>query len=577
MRATEEHSPCPTRPSVSAAPYSPWWTVTVLALTVALLPQHARAEAERAADLETNPSSLRAPALSLEAGPDLEPMVRHYAYSEHGRRSFQTWLQRAAVFQREVRHALATAGVPEDLWLVAMVESGYVPDARSPANAVGLWQFMSPVALEHGLRIDRWVDERMDPTQSTRAAAKYLQALHERFGTWELALAAYNMGPSALMHSIQKYNTNDFEKLATLEAGLPHETVQYVARIGACIVVAANADQLGFTFDSAAPSPYTEVSVQPGTSLARLSNVLRVDMEELSALNPSLKRNRVPPGGQRLVVRIPEAATEAVSNPHWMEHAAPHLGEHRLRFGETLSDVAKHYGVSTRRLAELNDFHQNEEVPHGTFLLVPPSTQPQVEQSAWVVAVPTQVTAPSQRSRLFFRVRKGMDLKSIAEFFQVTERELEVWNEIDRDAHLHEGMFLQVFAPITAPVEHAIVKRQDEVQLFDRGSVDFLEYYEASRGRVRHTHLCEEGDSMEALSNQYGLSVGSIARINGISRRSDLEEGQPVVVYVEKENAPLAAKLQEVAEQDAPLAEGAVEPEESLELDDPVEATPEAI
>src|SRR5690606_34255177 len=104
-------------------------------------------------------------------------------------------------------------GLPKDLVWLSLIESGHNPLASSPAGAAGLWQFIPSSGRMYGLTVDRWVDERLDPRRSTRAAARFLSDLYQRFGSWELAMAAYNMGHAGLLRSVRKYNTNDFWRL----------------------------------------------------------------------------------------------------------------------------------------------------------------------------------------------------------------------------------------------------------------------------------------------------------------------------------------------------------------------------
>ena len=129
-----------------------------------------------------------------------------------------------------MRRVLREQGLPEDLIWVSLVESGFDPAIRSPAGAAGLWQLMPDGARIYGLVVDRWIDERLDPERSTDAAARYLADLHRRFGAWELALAAYNMGYGGLLAAIRKYNTNDYWELSRFESGIPFETALYVPR-----------------------------------------------------------------------------------------------------------------------------------------------------------------------------------------------------------------------------------------------------------------------------------------------------------------------------------------------------------
>src|SRR5947207_5913793 len=109
-----------------------------------------------------------------------------------------------------IREVLRARGLPEDLAFTAMIESGFKPDAVSRVGAKGMWQFMAPTARGYGLRVDRWVDERLDPEKSTVAAARYLHDLHELFGSWALAQAAYNAGEVKVARAIQHTGSRGF-------------------------------------------------------------------------------------------------------------------------------------------------------------------------------------------------------------------------------------------------------------------------------------------------------------------------------------------------------------------------------
>ncbi|MEO0325620.1 MAG: lytic transglycosylase domain-containing protein, partial [Myxococcota bacterium] len=170
----------------------------------------------------------------------------YFKSDRRGRRLMRGWIQRSARYGAMIQRELRAAGQPEDLRCVAMAESGFDPTVRSRRGAAGMWQFVEGTGAEYGLTRDRWVDARLDPVASTRAAARFLGDLHQRFGSWELALAAYNMGYGALLRAIRKYNTNDYWTLAALEAGLPFETRIYVAKISACAVVMRNPERFGF-------------------------------------------------------------------------------------------------------------------------------------------------------------------------------------------------------------------------------------------------------------------------------------------------------------------------------------------
>ncbi|MCZ7684286.1 MAG: lytic transglycosylase domain-containing protein [Sandaracinaceae bacterium] len=213
-----------------------------------------------------------------------------------GNRFVRAWLQRVDRYGPTIRETLGRQGLPRDLIFVAMVESGFDPTARSHAGAAGMWQFVERTGESFDLPVDHWVDMRLDPARSTEAAARYLGQLRDRFGTWELAFAAYNMGYGALLRAIRKYNTNDYWTLAHLEAALPFETNIYVAKIVACAIVAHNPERFGLG-DLAREQPvrFQTVSIPGGVSLSVVARAAGTTSERLRELNPALRRGRTPP------------------------------------------------------------------------------------------------------------------------------------------------------------------------------------------------------------------------------------------------------------------------------------------
>ncbi len=193
--------------------------------------------------------------------------LEFYKNDPRGKSMATTWIRKSGRYAGAIRRVLREQSIPEDILWLSLVESGFDPTIHSPAGAAGLWQFMPEGARIYGLYVDRWVDERHDPERSTLAAARYLSDLKTRFGTWELAFAAYNMGYGGLLAAIKKYNTNDFWELSKLEAGVPFETALYVPKIVAIAIVARNKATFGLDsveLDSAVT--FDKVSVNSGVS-----------------------------------------------------------------------------------------------------------------------------------------------------------------------------------------------------------------------------------------------------------------------------------------------------------------------
>ena len=472
-----------------------------------------------------------------------EQVVRYLEYfkeSRRGRSLMAAWMRRSTRYGSMIRQVLRRHQLPEDLRCVAMAESGFDPTVRSRRGAVGMWQFVARTGREYGLSGNRWIDTRMDPEASTDAAARFLGDLHRRFGSWELALAAYNMGYGALMRSIRKYNTNDYWVLAELEAGLPFETTIYVAKIMACAVVMRNPDRFGY--DELTRDPPIEVErfeVPAGTPLNMVARAAQVPLAEIRALNPELRRGRVPPQSARRV-RVPAAAaTTFAARWNRVRRRAPAEQPYVVRFGEDLDDVAYRFRTRESTLEALNGIEEDERIRAGAVLMVPagePRERSLEERPR--VAVPDSHFAMAGRRRVFYRTARGDSLGSIARFFEVSVADLRRWNHVDPDAELQRGMFLQIFAPASVDLSQAVVLREGQVDVATVGTEEFFREYEESNGRVRFRYTCVEGDTMRRLARRFGLSVGSIARINRFSRRTDLVPGQEVLIYADESQVP---------------------------------------
>ncbi len=226
-----------------------------------------------------------------------------------GHAMFANLFRHSGRFRDLMRGELRQKTLPEDLVWVAMIESGFDPSARSASGACGLWQFMPETGKIYGLTVDRWLDQRYNPELATAAAADLLGDLHRRFGTWELALAAYNMGYAGVSAIVRRYNTNDFWSLARTEGTLPWQTTLYVPKILAAAVVAHNLGAFGFgelTVDP--PLAADRVEVPAGLPLAVVAQNAGCELKEVETLNPELRAGRTPPaldGDGPYTVKVP--------------------------------------------------------------------------------------------------------------------------------------------------------------------------------------------------------------------------------------------------------------------------------
>jgi membrane-bound lytic murein transglycosylase D len=475
--------------------------------------------------------------------------LEFYKNAPRGRSMISTWLKKSGRYGGAIRRVLRDQGLPEDILWLSLVESGFDPTVRSPAGAAGLWQFMPEGARIYGLTVDRWVDERLDPERSSLAAARYLADLHQRFGAWELAFAAYNMGYGGLLAAIRKYNTNDFWELSRLEAGVPLETALYVPKIIAMAIVARNRSLFGLDDVELDPAVVSDkIAVGSGVSLKTVATAAKVDLSAVEAVNPQLLAGRTPPlapwarNDSSWTVRVPAGSgPRAAQNiPRFFDREEK-LERYLVRWGESLDDIASFRTTTRSALQRLNGLRPGEIIRPGTVLFVPAAAgvgraaaqnllakAPEVRP---VIVVPEQQFAYPDRRRVFYRVIAGDALREIASVFAVSADELCRWNGIDPGASLHDGMTLQVFAPAGRDLSSALFLDEKDARVVAVGSPEFFTHFEALKGRKRVEIVAREGDSWNALSKRYALSLGMLERINHRGRSTPLHPGDRVVVY----------------------------------------------
>lgn len=222
------------------------------------------------------------------------------------------YLKRSGRYEGMIRTKLREQGMPEDLLYLSMIESGFNPNARSSAQAVGLWQFMAGTARDYGLRVDAYVDERRDPEKSTDAALRYLQDLYRQFGSWNLAAAAYNSGDGTVRRALQATTGSekgleaDFWRIRRL---LPSDTREYVPLIYAAALVGKDPQRYGLgDVERWLPVATDTVAVPGGTDLGVVARAVGASRGELRLLNPHLVRGMTPPG-EPYPVQVPDGSS----------------------------------------------------------------------------------------------------------------------------------------------------------------------------------------------------------------------------------------------------------------------------
>jgi membrane-bound lytic murein transglycosylase D len=354
-------------------------------------------------------------------------------------------LSRGQKYMPHIREVFAEEGIPQDLAYVALVESAFRPAAYSRAKAKGVWQFISSTGRIYGLKQDWWVDERSDTEKATRAAARYLKELHETFGDWNLALAAYNAGPGKVQRGIDRYKTTDYWKLRETRA-FRRETKNYVPLIHAAVVVAKAPEEYGFEITPEEPPVFETGEVEGAVDLRLIAECLETPVADIKALNPELRRLATP-ANRTFGLRVPVGKGDAVGP--CVEAIPP---EKRVRFrthvvarGQTFASIGKANGVRARDIAEANNLTVGKRLAVGTELIIPVDPRAQAtgaRRTASRTSAP--VVLPEKALKLEHKVRRGDTLGSIATRYGTTVRDIQTWNGL-RDTRIAAGHVLTIY------------------------------------------------------------------------------------------------------------------------------------
>ncbi len=253
--------------------------------------------------------ALSASGIPLTINSKVEYFIEYF--QTRGRQTFSRWLSRSTRYIPMMKEVFKRKGMPEDLVYVAMIESGFQMHARSFANAVGPWQFMSGTGRNYSLRIDQWIDERREPFKATVAAALYLKELSGIFnGDWYLAAAGYNAGENKILRAIDMYDTDDFWELSR-GSYLKRETKEYVPKLLAAAIIAKNPTHYGFSnVPYLPPIEFDTINIPTRTDLELVAKLAGTSYENIRMLNPDLRHLFTPPNYPDFQLKIPKGTRE---------------------------------------------------------------------------------------------------------------------------------------------------------------------------------------------------------------------------------------------------------------------------
>ena len=392
--------------------------------------------------------------------------------------------------------------MPMEIALLPIVESAFKPFAYSSSKAAGLWQFIPSTGKVYGLKQDWWYDGRRDVIASTDAALNYLQKLHNDFGDWELAVAAYNCGEGKVSRAI-KSNREAGKATDFWSLSLPKETSGYVPKLLAISHLVSAPERYDVTLSPIKNTPYLEtVNIGSQIDLALAAKLAGMETEEFYMLNPGFNHwATMPDGPHNLVVPVDKAAMFKQALADLPKEKRVQWQRHEIKQGESLGLIAKRYNTTVAVLKQANELASNT-IRAGGHLLIPIASG---EASVYALAG-KQNTLRKDNKRIH-TVKAGDTWWDLAKRYNVGVEELTTWNSKAPRDTLSIGQKLVVWSQAA---EH-----------YQKGKVKSVSY------KIR------SGDSLWKISQKFNVSVAQVREWNGMSIRTLLQPGQTLTLYVD--------------------------------------------
>lgn len=420
-------------------------------------------------------------------------------------------LGRSRLYLFHIVEEVEKRGMPMEIALLPMVESAFNPQAYSRSHAAGIWQFIPSTGKNYGLKQNTWYDGRRDVTAATQAALDYLQKLYMDFGSWELALAAYNCGEGCVSRAIQK-NAAQGRPTDYAHLPLPPETRHYVPKLMAIRQMVLEPENFGVELVDIPNEPYfTQVSLNTGAmdvnSCARLAGL---SVDEFLSLNPAFPRKLIKAGSEVSVLVPIENAEVFQANldkgewDSWQPVTA--------RKGMTVAEIAEEFGTTPERIAEHNKLHlRRGKLVKNQVILAPVNNAEESDLpiASWREAEAHFREAPSASAKCHV-VRKGETLGQIARKLHVSTANLKRWNKL-KSSTIKTGQRLLVSPGEAGSPSARLASAKN-------GS---------SGGVTRYT--VRRGDTLLSIANRFKVSVSQLKAWNKL-RSNKLQAGKRLTI-----------------------------------------------
>lgn len=368
-------------------------------------------------------------------------------------------LERSQKYLFHIVEEVEKRGMPTEIALLPMIESAFNPQAYSRSAASGIWQFIPSTGKNFGLQQNWWVDNRRDVTAATSAALTYLQKLHSMFGTWDLALAAYNAGEGTVQRAINKNRRQglptDYQSLS-----LPPETRNYVPKLQAIKNIVTHPENFGLKINSIPNRAYFARVTTPKQIDAKLAAQLaEISYEEFSSLNPSYNRPVITSTNDKHQLLLPVWAAERfVTNLANYDKPLTNWQTYNAKRGERMDNIAQKFGINVAQLRSVNGLSSGKKVRSAQPMLVPANYTDKTDDEAASFSNDTEAidvaeleknslnddkNEPKLSTSLIHKVKRGDTLHSLADKYDTDSRTLMKMNSL-KTSKLKVGQTIKI-------------------------------------------------------------------------------------------------------------------------------------
>lgn len=448
--------------------------------------------------------------VGLEPSPLLLKKLRNNIHAQRGiKEKFQKGIIRSGIYLREMENTFDRHGLPKELALLPHVESSFNFASRSRRGAAGIWQFMRATARGYNLRVNRSIDQRLDPLAATDAAARYLKDSYRRLGNWPLAITSYNHGQQGIARAKRRHGSNLLNIIAKYQSrSFKYASKNFYAEFLAAVEVSKNYRTYWGPLPIATPLEYGEVFLKKAVRVRNLTRIEGLSQQVLREYNPQINKyvwtqSQILPRG--FTIRVPPAkiklvrlALVAAPPARILASARSSPNGYLVQWGDSLIKIAQRYNTSVKAIQRVNNL-KGYRIYAGQVLKIPGvppvSAKKQDLGQNGLGKTPSEGDSPTQSLLGHYRVKHGDSLSNIAKRFSTSVRKIQSSNNI-KSHRIYAGQILLI-----------------------PGALKTSQSY-----RVQH------GDTLSSIAYQFRVSVKKLTVRNRLEDPDQIYPGQSLMI-----------------------------------------------